>query len=386
MATVRDFPPDFAQSDGALDCDVPLSPFLPFKISAYTELAGALDLPVHQSNENVQPSSQAQGVTDWFSIPVSYDPDHNALASVIPTALGNALVNFEGPIAQFDFLLQTKLDPIEAPFSHPSSAPPYNPFNVQHLPEIAAPLPTYPPQARPYFLSYPRGQHNVRSPSPDNQEHQLVLPEGTKQRNEDTKTHGDSTSSDCRTLSPPRLGMYERVFKGGQSPSPSRSVSGLPVLPARYSMPTDGKALHDVPPSDGDRHNDTPSFSEAEALPDVTPTPNVFTGVTPPPDRDIDRGSVPSDGDSVDDIAHSDGDSEDDMALSDGDSEDGMALSDGDSEDDMVPSEGAVFPGNIGDHVQKRQDGRFECIWRCGFVSKRMLVIRHIRRMHYLEK
>jgi len=106
-AVNADFLPILTHSGGETDHDPLQPPFSSFKVSSYTELAGALELPVNSPDDNVQPSAQSQALTAWFTVPVPYLPNHEIAGLVTPTTPVQATANFEVRTIQFSRLLAT---------------------------------------------------------------------------------------------------------------------------------------------------------------------------------------------------------------------------------------------------------------------------------------
>lgn len=340
MATDHaDFPPDPTQSDDALDCWPSPPPFSSFKVSDYTELAGALELPAH---ENVQPSSQLQALTDWFAIPSPHDPDHETLINTVPV---HALAGFEGLTFQFDLSLQAQPTSFGTLLHDPPDILPYNSPDIHYLPEMTTSTLTHILQSPCDSVPYIHGQHEGCRPLPDNQEHGSLSFEDSGQGNEGLK----GNSFDSRSLSHPRSGLSDRTPGTSRSPSPSQpgSSSGGPAPTVWHSARIDRNAPSNVSPSSEGTCNN--HFLDEDALIDVPPSS---------------AGQVYCD----------------------------AAASGGKYLHHMVPSGGAVSLGRVENYIQNHLDGKFECAWvsetgaYCGFVSRWGLVKRHVRRMHYLEK
>ena len=418
MATVHvDFPPDPMQSDDALDCNPPL-PFHPFKVSDYTELGGALDLQVHPSNENVQPSSQFHAMTDWFATPTSYRPGQGTLPTTPASPIG-----FEEPTPQFDIPLQARLDSFGALLYCPPNTPHCGSFDIRYLPEM---------MISPFICATQPSHDNFRSLlhdsyvySSDNQV--------SRRWNGDRRVYEDVVPSNAQSFSSPSSGISERTFEVDQPPR-SGSVAGLPASTAHFLTLTDGNTLRSIPPSDGDICNDkhpppdrntynyspVPPDGDADNDTPVSPDAGAYNDTSIPSDTDAYNDTpIQSDGDAYSDtLVQSDEDAygdtpppsygdihndarsstpTDENALGDIPPPDGDNIHHdtppgGDPPHEITSPDEPVFSGPIGNYIQNNQNGTSECLWvsgdglPCKFVSRWELVKRHIKRTHYHER
>lgn len=212
-----------------------------------------------------------------------------------------------------------------------------------------APFPTYAqPQPLDFLLQHiNKGCYR----SLDDQGREILSFEDAARWIGDSKIYDDSPS-DSRSFSHPRSGTAEGAFEV----PPSGWIDGILASETLDLQSTNG---HDIPPLD-----DAPPLSDVPSLDGVSPIDDVhlLDDIPPSPDGGVYNDTeIPS-------------------------------WSDDDIPNDAPLAVGAALFGNADNYMQRNHNGIWSCTWitepdvQCEHISTRVLVKRHIRRVHFQER